>query len=126
MSGETKSEKSLVYGSETVARTLMGATGQACKVTGLSLSATSTLYFANALTSAGVETLNYLPQMATSTATMSYMAHMASRAKLSRKSVFWLGVALLCGIAVRKLGTVVSDDATIKSVENFLYAENEK
>lgn len=117
---------SVLYGSETVARTLMGATGQACKVTGLALSGVSTLYFANALTSTGVAVIEFLPHLVNSTATSTFTQHMSTKATLGWGSVFWLGVALLSGVLVRKLGTAVSDDSNIKKAEKFLYGEKQQ
>jgi len=115
---------SVIYGSETVARTLMGATGQACKVTGLALTGTSTLYFANALTSTGVAVIEYLPNLVNSTATKTFVDHMSSKVTLGWSAVFWLGCALVSGIVIRKLGTSVSSDDNIRRAEAFLYGAN--
>jgi hypothetical protein len=120
------SAPSAVYGSETVARTLMGATGQACKVTGFALTSTSALYFANALTSTGVAVIEYLPNLVNTTAPKTFFNHMASKATLGWSAVFWLSCALVSGIVVRKLGTSVSDDGNIQKAETFLYGEKKQ
>ena len=113
---------------ETIARSLMGAVGQACKVTGLALSATSTLYFTHALTAAGVAVIEFLPVLAirasTSSDSTNFPTHMAARAVLGWNSAFWLGMCLLAGITLRKTGTGLSDDRTIARAERFLYGSS--
>ncbi len=111
----------VIAGSETVARTMMGAAGTGCKITGLALSGTTTLYFTNALTSTGVATIEYLPQLVAKDSTVSFLSHMSSRATLGWGSIMWLTIALAAGIVIRKLGTVVSEEDTISKVETFLY-----
>jgi hypothetical protein len=104
----------------------MGATGQACKVTGFALTSTSALYFANALTSTGVAVIEYLPNLVNTTAPKTFFNHMASKATLGWSAVFWLSCALVSGIVVRKLGTSVSDDGNIQKAETFLYGEKKQ
>jgi hypothetical protein len=118
---------------ETIARSLMGAVGQACKVTGLALSATSTLYFTHALTAGGVAVIEYLPALAAKAAVVAagaviaapaapaFSTHMADRAVLGWGPACWLGVCLLTGILLRKTGTGLSDERVIARAETFLY-----
>lgn len=101
-------------GSESTVRTLMGATGQACKVTGYAMKGVSTLYLANSLTTAGVATIEYL------TTTERFFDHMRSRSTLTWRAAGLFGVALGVGFLLYKAGSYVSSERNIRRAEAFL------
>jgi hypothetical protein len=104
----------------------MGAVGQTCKVTGFALSGISTLYLTNTLTSLGIGLLEYLPVMMSAGKFQleSFQGQMKTRNIVGWRSAGWLSGVLVTGIALRKIGTVVSDDSSINWTENFLYGNS--
>jgi hypothetical protein len=105
----------------TTARMLMQAGGQSGKITGLSLSTVSTMYIMKYLLTAGCATIEYLPHVFNPKSSASVVDHFSSQMNSSWSAVLITCGVLLTGVVVRKLGTNLSDDNVIQSVEGFMY-----
>lgn len=105
----------------TSARILMKAGGETFKVTGLTLSTASTLYVLKYLTSAGCGLVEYLPHIFNQNSEVSFVQHMKSTNSATWYAVFMTSVILVGGVLIRKVGSTLSDERSITSVERFLY-----
>lgn len=112
---------SLMSDQSTTARILMQAGGQAGKITGLSLSTVSTMYIMKYLLVAGCATIEYLPHVFNPTSAVTVSEHFAGQMNSSWTAVLKTCGILLLGVAVRKTGTMLTNDQTIKRVERFMY-----
>ena len=103
------------------ARILMKAGGEVCKLTGLALSTTSTLYAVKYLTNFGTNMIEYLPHLLTGQdAATTLVVNMPNLRAVGAT----VGI-LTGGVIVRKVGTWISDDVTITRFEKFLYSSHE-
>ena len=105
----------------TSARILMKASGETCKVTGLTLSTASTLYALKYMTSAGCSMVEYLPHIFNPNSPLEFKSHMSQT-----NSASWYAVGMTClilvgGVLIRKVGTVLTDEYSINRIEQFLY-----
>lgn len=105
----------------TSARILMKAGGETFKVTGLTLSTSSTLYVLKYLTCAGCGLVEYLPHIFNPTTEVSFVHHMKSRNNATWYAVGMTSLILIGGVLIRKIGTILSDEKFISNVEKFLY-----
>ena len=126
MSTHDSDERSLVTNNSSTASILMQASGQTFKVTGLTLSTSSTLYTMKYLTTAGCSLLEYLPHLFNSDDTVGFRQHMAEKNSLSWWAVGSAVLILGGGILIRKVGTTLSDPGTIRGMERFLYGRGKK
>lgn len=105
----------------TSARILMKAGGETFKVTGLTLSTSSTLYVLKYLTYAGCGLVEYLPHIFNPNSEVSFVQHMKSTNNATWYAVDITSLILVGGVLIRKVGTVLSDEKSISNVERFLY-----
>lgn len=111
--------------SGTTASMLMQAGGQVCKVTGLTLSTTSTLYVMKYMTTAGCSLVEYLPVLFSADPNKSgFIDHMRTQNEASVLAVGGSVCVLLGGVVLRKLGTLLSSPKTIRTMERFLYRKS--
>ena len=73
------------------------------------------------MTSAGCSLVVYLPFVFTPTSQVNFQEHMSSHTTASWTAVGTTVLILACGVLIRKLGTVLTDDTVVSRVENFLY-----
>ena len=106
------------------ARILMQATGETCKVTGLSLSTVSTMYIMKYLLTAGCATVEYLPHLFSTVSTIKFNDHFSTQMNSSWGAVFMTSGVLLTGAIIRKAGSILTDSKIIAKMEQFLYRTN--
>lgn len=110
----------------TSARILMKAIGETFKVTGLTITTSSTLYVLKYVTGAGCSFVEYVPYIFNQNkdTNITFAEHMKST-----NIGTWYAVGMTCiilagGVVIRKVGTVLSDEKAISNVERLLYNTN--
>jgi hypothetical protein len=105
----------------TTARVLLQAGGLSGNVVGMSMSAVGTMYLMRYVIEAGCATVEFLPHILAADGTTDVHSHFGARLSGGWAAVFKCGGVVLAGIICRKVGTMLSSDATIGSVERFMY-----
>ena len=105
----------------TAARTLAGSSGKVIEITGLALNTVSTLYLMKYLTTAGTGVVEYLPLLFNNSSNTTFREHMGNVVSVSLFSLLSVFLILAFGILIRRVGTWISADETITSLEGFLY-----
>lgn len=116
-------EQGLVTTNATTASVLMQASGQTFRVTGLTLSTSSTLYMMKYLTTAGCSLLEYLPHLFNDNDSVTFKSHMAEKNTMSWTAVGSSVAILTGGIVIRKIGSMLSNPMNVARMERFLYGK---
>lgn len=106
------------------ARMLMQGLGQVSKMTGMAITSSSVIYVMKYMLIFGCCLLEYLPHLYGDT-DVNFVSHLKSNNHMSLMAVFKTACILFVGIFFRKIGTVLTNELNIATVEKTLYGDKQ-
>jgi hypothetical protein len=105
----------------TAARTLMTTSGHILGAAGLAVTSTSTMYVHKYVINGCCGMVEYLPHMFNPDSQLTLGSHMETVNTGSWYAVGSTCLFLACGVLIRKMGAILTEDKYIVAVERFLY-----